>query len=209
MASTFSSASVCRHFVWYICGVAALSVLLASFSSAEAARLISAPQLQAGLDPAGITRNRQPLVRPAASNERPIVGILSVPSSYEGCDTLPKPGSQAQVQAEDGEGTAKSSPISKRKPYDGFTTSCFHSMYVKWLEQAGARVVPLKYDASAEELKPILDSLNGILLTGGGAPLVDLSSPFMRTASFLLNYTLEANNNVGGTCSCMPYCSRP
>lgn len=45
--------------------------------------------------------------------------------------------------------------------------------YVKWLESSGARVVPVRYDASKVELKSIFNSINGLLLPGGGIEKFD------------------------------------
>lgn len=39
---------------------------------------------------------------------------------------------------------------------------------MKWLEAAGARVVPINYLASKNDLIKIMDSINGVLFTGGG-----------------------------------------
>mmetsp|Transcript_11414 Transcript_11414/g.18720 ORF Transcript_11414/g.18720 Transcript_11414/m.18720 type:complete len:323 (+) Transcript_11414:62-1030(+) len=41
--------------------------------------------------------------------------------------------------------------------------------YVKYLEASGARVVPINYYATEEELDSLLLSLNGVLFPGGGA----------------------------------------
>lgn len=43
--------------------------------------------------------------------------------------------------------------------------------YVKYLESAGARVVPVNYNAPTEELDTLFDSVNGWFFTGGGASL--------------------------------------
>jgi len=39
--------------------------------------------------------------------------------------------------------------------------------YVKWIESAGALVVPIHWDASYEELDNLFNSVNGMLFTGG------------------------------------------
>jgi gamma-glutamyl hydrolase len=38
--------------------------------------------------------------------------------------------------------------------------------YVKWIESAGARVVPIPYDADKKTLKHLFESINGLLLPG-------------------------------------------
>ena len=83
----------------------------------------------------------------ATSTSRPIIGVLTVPVE-NGCVTA-------------------ASGVSS----SGDVTSCFHSLYVKWIEAAGARVVPLRYDAPLSELDALVGSLNGILFTGGETPI--------------------------------------
>lgn len=55
-------------------------------------------------------------------------------------------------------------------------------------------MVPLLYNAPAAELDTLVDSLNGILLTGGETNVSDLSSLYMQTARRLLQRAIEANN---------------
>ena len=43
--------------------------------------------------------------------------------------------------------------------------------YVKWLQSAGAQVVPVPYNADRATLQKLFNSLNGILFTGGGLDL--------------------------------------
>ena len=70
--------------------------------------------------------------------------------------------------------------------------SCFHSLYSSWIEAAGGRVVPIRYDAPPSEIEKLFNSLNGILFTGGETNIRDLNSTYMRTASQLLKATLAA-----------------
>jgi len=70
--------------------------------------------------------------------------------------------------------------------------------YVKWIESAGARVVPLSNTITEEEVKETLSSLNGLLFTGGSAPITD-------NARSLFKQAMEFNKNgeyfpVWGTC---------
>lgn len=51
--------------------------------------------------------------------------------------------------------------------------SYFAASYVKWLEQAGARVVPLLFDSDLDTLRATLKNINGALFTGGGAALTN------------------------------------
>lgn len=76
--------------------------------------------------------------------------------------------------------------------------------YIKWVEAAGARVIPIYYDDSPEDVRHIFSIVNGVLIPGGGATL----SPghmFYDTASLLVDLAIEANDNgdyfpVHGTC---------
>lgn len=47
--------------------------------------------------------------------------------------------------------------------------------YVKYIESAGGRVVPIDYRWSFDKLRDIFNKVNGILLPGGGAPLTNTS----------------------------------
>ncbi|XP_056378005.1 gamma-glutamyl hydrolase [Hyla sarda] len=75
--------------------------------------------------------------------------------------------------------------------------------YVKTLESAGARVIPIRINLSDAEYVKIFNSINGILLPGGG---VDLRySEYARVSKIFYNLALEANNKgdyfpIWGTC---------
>lgn len=76
--------------------------------------------------------------------------------------------------------------------------------YVKFMESAGARVVPIKYTISEGEARELFKSINGILLPGGG---VDFGSQhqYWNTLSLLFNLAMSANKAgdyfpVWGTC---------
>jgi gamma-glutamyl hydrolase len=60
--------------------------------------------------------------------------------------------------------------------------------YVKQMESAGARVVPINYYAEKEELDHLFESLNGILFVGGGAVFPD-------SAQYIFDKTVAANDN--------------
>jgi len=78
-------------------------------------------------------------------------------------------------------------------------------VYVKWLEAAGARVVPIRYDLSTEELVALAKSVNGVLFTGGGPSLLP-GSAYLAAAKTLFD-TVVAQNKAGihiplwGTCA--------
>lgn len=74
--------------------------------------------------------------------------------------------------------------------------------YVQFIEAAGARVIPIPYDASPENLTYLFNQVNGILFTGGGAPL-NYTDPetgklgpanMTRVGDFLIRKVIEAKN---------------
>jgi len=72
------------------------------------------------------------------------------------------------------------------------------SSYVKWIELAGGRVVPLAYDWSDEQMEDAFKKVNGALYIGGGAG----PSPASRRL-FALAKTANENGDyfpVWGTC---------
>ncbi|XP_031439903.1 gamma-glutamyl hydrolase-like [Clupea harengus] len=75
--------------------------------------------------------------------------------------------------------------------------------YVKTLEAAGARVIPVMVNRPEEEYRQLFKSINGILLPGGGANL--LTSGYAKAAGVFYKLALEANSQgdyfpVWGTC---------
>jgi len=82
-------------------------------------------------------------------------------------------------------------------PSDTDTTQ-IPASYVKWIESAGGRVVPLPFIMTEAQVKEKLDQLNGVLFTGGLGHRTD-------NFSFVLNYAIELNKKgdyfpVWGTC---------
>lgn len=65
--------------------------------------------------------------------------------------------------------------------------------YVKYLESAGARVVPIFYDAPLDNLTTIFNQVNGILFPGGGADLATQNT-FTIAAEHLWNLAVKAND---------------
>ncbi|XP_028925103.1 gamma-glutamyl hydrolase [Ornithorhynchus anatinus] len=75
--------------------------------------------------------------------------------------------------------------------------------YVKYLESAGARVVPISLTLSEEEYETLFQSINGVLFPGGSVDLQ--TSQYARVAKLLYNKALKANDQgdyfpVWGTC---------
>lgn len=123
---------------------------------------------------------------PSGPNDAPVIGILTLP--IDQCDSY----------------------ISKTPTWfvvgkAGATAgSCFTWFYVKWLEMAGARVVPIPYDANATVITSLLSSVNGVLFTGGGLNLTP-NTTYYQTAQLIFNTTIAANAKgvyfpLWGTC---------
>jgi hypothetical protein len=87
----------------------------------------------------------------ASTNDNPVMGILSLPSSE--CDSLGS--SQRTVQ--------ESSPLFQSPP----GSSCFTSFYPQWLLSAGVRTAVIPFNADVDTLDMLLGSVNGVLFTGG------------------------------------------
>ena len=97
---------------------------------------------------------------------QPIVGILSVPIDHTDCITLRSAFS------------------------NGTSTSCFTILYVKWLEAAGVRVAPIRFDLPAADLQRLLSSLNGALITGGEYDIVTpVPSQYLRSAKVIYDFS--------------------
>jgi gamma-glutamyl hydrolase len=65
--------------------------------------------------------------------------------------------------------------------------------YVKYMEMSGARVVPIHFDSTKEELESVFNSVNGILFTGGGQVLKQ-GTKFFDNAKILWDLAIESNN---------------
>lgn len=76
--------------------------------------------------------------------------------------------------------------------------------FVKWIEAAGARAIPIRYYSSDAELKRLFNAVNGIIMPGG---LTDLYSddPYVVAAKKLWTWAKESNTKkdvfpLWGTC---------
>ncbi|XP_063307434.1 gamma-glutamyl hydrolase-like [Pelobates fuscus] len=82
-------------------------------------------------------------------------------------------------------------------------SSYIAASYVKSIESAGARVIPIMINLPEEEYVKIFNSINGILLPGG---IVDLRhSGYAKAAKIFYDLALKANDNgdyfpIWGTC---------
>jgi gamma-glutamyl hydrolase len=75
--------------------------------------------------------------------------------------------------------------------------------YVKFLQQAGARVVPIRGNQSLDYYRTIVNFTNGALIPGGGVNFA--TSVIGRTAKIVYNLALELNKKgdyypIWGTC---------
>lgn len=76
--------------------------------------------------------------------------------------------------------------------------------FVKWIEAAGARAVPIRFYESEAELKRLFNAVNGIIFPGG---LTDIywDDPYTQAAHKLWKWAKEANDKgdvfpIHGTC---------
>jgi len=83
------------------------------------------------------------------------------------------------------------------QPTDGpltqFGSSYIAASYVKYIEGAGGRVVPVFHNSTTEELDNIFNSINGILFPGGGAD-IDGTQLYVA-AQYMYNKALKAFDN--------------
>jgi gamma-glutamyl hydrolase len=73
------------------------------------------------------------------------------------------------------------------------TRSYIAASYVKFIESAGARVVPIFHNAPETELKRLFSSINGILYPGGGADLQN--TQMYKAGKYLYDLAIQANDN--------------
>ncbi|XP_041945483.1 zgc:171566 [Alosa sapidissima] len=85
-------------------------------------------------------------------------------------------------------------------------SSYIAASYVKYIEGAGGRVIPIRINQTSEEYVKIFNSINGLLLPGGD---VDLQkSAFSRAAKIFYDLAIKANDvsdyfPIWGTCQGM------
>jgi gamma-glutamyl hydrolase len=84
------------------------------------------------------------------------------------------------------------------------SSQSFPASYSKYLEAAGARVVPLPYNWSSAQMDSMLGQINGVLFTGGGAEL-DNASPFFQQVQHIFGKVVAFNQAgthfpLWGTC---------
>jgi len=75
---------------------------------------------------------------------QPVIGILSYPETEK-----------------------NTSVVEENSAVQESFSSYFDASYVKWIEQSGARVAPIRYDLPPDEIASLFSKLNGVLFTGG------------------------------------------
>ncbi|GMI51584.1 hypothetical protein ScalyP_jg3152 [Parmales sp. scaly parma] len=91
-------------------------------------------------------------------------------------------------------------PSNSSSPFSSY----FDASYVKWIEQSGARVAPIRFDMQdmqPNELELLFSKINGVLFTGGPGQPEDNNSYF-STAKQLYKMVIESSDYVPlwGTC---------
>jgi len=80
------------------------------------------------------------------------------------------------------------------QPTDGdltkYGSQYIAASYVKYIESAGARVVPILYDSGVTNITTLLGYINGILFPGGGS---DLTGTYLTAVQTIYNYVIQAN----------------
>ena len=106
--------------------------------------------------------------------DQPVIGVLAFPTDVSPTLAVPK--------CSDSDGCV----------YNQY----FDAAYVQWLQQGGARVVPIYYDLPADDLEGLMSKLNGVLFTGGPAK-PNTNSLYFQTATRI--YELVEKFNSQGT----------
>ncbi|XP_050797462.1 gamma-glutamyl hydrolase-like [Gopherus flavomarginatus] len=91
----------------------------------------------------------------------------------------------------------------RSKTFRKYGRSYIAASYVKFVESAGARVVPIRLYRSEKEYDKLFQSINGVLFPGGSASLS--TSQYARVARIFYKKALKANDKIDyfpvwGTC---------
>eukprot|EP00768_Dysnectes_brevis_P001685 gnl/Dysnectes_brevis/1463_a1657_3923.p1 GENE.gnl/Dysnectes_brevis/1463_a1657_3923~~gnl/Dysnectes_brevis/1463_a1657_3923.p1 ORF type:complete len:328 (+),score=48.67 gnl/Dysnectes_brevis/1463_a1657_3923:36-986(+) len=82
----------------------------------------------------------------------------------------------------------------------------FPASYVKWIEAAGARVVPINPNITPTDLSDLLNQISGVLFTGGPDVIsLDPINNYTATADAILDHSIDISSRGGsfpvhGTC---------
>jgi gamma-glutamyl hydrolase len=86
-----------------------------------------------------------------------------------------------------------------------YSGGCLESYYVRWLEAAGIRVVPLIWNLTWSAKLPILQNINGVLFPGGSLGGEHFTH-YVNNATEIFNYAVTRNHDnsdpffLWGTC---------
>jgi gamma-glutamyl hydrolase len=92
--------------------------------------------------------------------------------------------------------------MTSTKPYQTYIAAS----YVKFVESAGGRVVPVHYDSPTADLRKIFHQVNGLIFPGGGTSIRKVpGNQFRKASEFLYDLALKANDAgdsfpIHGTC---------
>mmetsp|Transcript_12905 Transcript_12905/g.31026 ORF Transcript_12905/g.31026 Transcript_12905/m.31026 type:complete len:311 (+) Transcript_12905:52-984(+) len=75
-----------------------------------------------------------------------------------------------------------SAPSSSTVPECGGNCEYIAASYIKYVESAGARAIPISYYSTNEEIDAVVDQVNGILFPGGGADIPDAAQRIVDNA---------------------------
>ena len=78
-------------------------------------------------------------------------------------------------------------------PNLNYSGGCLESYYVRWLEAAGIRAVPLIWNATWETKLPLLQSVNGVLFPGGSLG-GEAFTEYVNNATEIFNYAVSRNH---------------
>ena len=78
--------------------------------------------------------------------------------------------------------------------------SYIDSSYKMWLEAAGARVVPIRYDLDEHSVRELFSKVNAVLFTGGPDKPLDAPKPYFARATLLYDLAVAAHIPLWGTC---------
>jgi gamma-glutamyl hydrolase len=85
-----------------------------------------------------------------------------------------------------------SAPSSNKGAECGGSCDYLAASYIKWIESAGGRVVPVPFHASNAHVDAIFKSTNGLLFPGGGAGISDAAKYFYNKVSRHQPFLLKA-----------------
>ena len=108
-------------------------------------------------------------------HRQPVIGVLTYPGSPSLLDQCVGAAPCSALQL----------AVQKESAY-------VESSYPRWLQMAGARVVPIPYDSKPEAVRQLFSKLNGVLFTGGPAKPLSAPKPYFATATLLYGLVEEA-----------------